>query len=60
MNIAATMSVSAGSLANSGVRLSSRLYTATALEAKLSIRGLGVIRLDLSLPREKQEIFAAK
>ncbi|CAG9568621.1 unnamed protein product [Danaus chrysippus] len=60
VNIAATMSVSAGSLANSGVRLSSRLYTATALEAKLSIRGLGVIRLDLSLPREKQEIFAAK
>ncbi|XP_045454917.1 apolipophorins [Melitaea cinxia] len=60
VNIAATMSVSAGSLASSGIRLSSRLYTATALEAKLSIRGLGSVRLDLSLPRDKQEIFAAK
>ncbi|XP_047539341.1 uncharacterized protein LOC125072709 [Vanessa atalanta] len=60
VNIAATMSVSAGSLASSGIRLSSRLYTATALEAKLSIRGLGLVRLDLSLPRDKQEIFAAK
>ncbi|VVC87834.1 unnamed protein product [Leptidea sinapis] len=60
VNIAATMSVSAGSLAVSGIRLSSRLYTATALEAKLSIRGLGMIKLDLSLPRDKQEIFAAK
>ena len=54
------MSVSAGSLASSGIRLSSRLYTATALEAKLSIRGIGLLRLDLSLPRDKQEIFAAK
>ncbi|CAH0714994.1 unnamed protein product, partial [Brenthis ino] len=60
VNIAATMSVSAGSLASSGIRLSSRLYTATALEAKLSVRGLGLLRLDLSLPRDKQEIFAAK
>ncbi|XP_022117827.2 uncharacterized protein LOC110995124 [Pieris rapae] len=60
VNIAATMSVPAGSLALSGIRLSSRLYTATAVEAKLSVRGLGLLRLDLSLPRDKQEIFAAK
>ncbi|CAK1547731.1 unnamed protein product [Leptosia nina] len=60
VNIAATMSVPAGSLALSGIRLSSRLYTATAVEAKLSIRSLGLLRLDLSLPRDKQEIFAAK
>ncbi|CAH2241543.1 jg25523 [Pararge aegeria aegeria] len=60
VNIAATMSVSAGSLASSGIRLSSRLYTATSLAAKLSLRGLDEIKLDLSLPRDKQEIFAAK
>ncbi|XP_045507000.1 apolipophorins [Colias croceus] len=60
VNIAATMSVAAGSLASSGIRLSSRLYTATAVEVKLSVRGVGLLRLDLSLPRDKQEIFAAK
>ncbi|KPJ14886.1 Apolipophorin, partial [Papilio machaon] len=60
VNIAATMGVVAGALSSSAVRLSARLYTATALEAKLSLRGLNVGRLDLSLPRDKQEIFAAK
>ncbi|XP_013168741.1 PREDICTED: uncharacterized protein LOC106118616 [Papilio xuthus] len=60
VNIAATMGVVAVSLSSSAVRLSARLYTATALEAKLSLRGLNVGRLDLSLPRDKQEIFAAK
>lgn len=60
VSIAATMGVSAGALSSSAVRLSARLYTATAVEAKLSVRGLNVGRLDLSLPRDKQEIFAAK
>nr|XP_034825791.1 apolipophorins [Maniola hyperantus] len=60
VNIAATMSVTAGALASSGIRLSSRLYTATSLAAKLSVRGLDELKLDLSLPRDKQEIFAAK
>ncbi|KAI5644619.1 lipoprotein amino terminal region domain-containing protein [Phthorimaea operculella] len=60
VNIAATMSVNAGGLATSGIRLNTRLYTATGVEAKLSVRGLKAIRLDLSLPIHKQEIFAAK
>ncbi|KAL4716783.1 hypothetical protein ACJJTC_001939 [Scirpophaga incertulas] len=60
VNIAATMGVVAGGLASSGVRLNCRLYTATDVEAKLSIRGLGQVKLDLSLPTDKQEIFAAK
>ncbi|XP_073960757.1 apolipophorins-like [Choristoneura fumiferana] len=60
VNIAATMSVTAGGLSTSGTRLNLRLYTATAVEAKLNIRGLGLVRLDLSLPSEKREIFAAK
>ncbi|XP_072946200.1 uncharacterized protein Apoltp [Epargyreus clarus] len=60
VNIAATMGVTAGGLSSSGIRVSARLYTATAVEAKLSLRGLNLLRLDLSLPRDKQEIFAAK
>ncbi|XP_041972420.1 uncharacterized protein LOC121728328 [Aricia agestis] len=60
VSVAATMSVNADSLAASGIRLSARLYTATAVEAKLAVRGIGLVRLDLSLPRDKQEIFAAK
>ncbi|XP_053620364.1 uncharacterized protein Apoltp [Plodia interpunctella] len=60
VNIAATMGVVAGGLASSGIRLNSRLYTATDVEAKLELRGLGKVRLDLSLPTDKQEIFAAK
>ncbi|XP_063394239.1 uncharacterized protein LOC134679271 [Cydia fagiglandana] len=60
VNIAATMSVNAGDLSSSGIRVNMRLYTATAVEAKLNIRGLGLVRLDLSLPSEKREIFAAK
>ncbi|XP_068624199.1 uncharacterized protein Apoltp [Battus philenor] len=60
VNIAATMGVVASTLCSSGVRLNARLYTATAVEAKLSLRGLNLVRLDLSLPRDKQEIFAAK
>ncbi|XP_060807756.1 uncharacterized protein LOC106135284 [Amyelois transitella] len=60
VNIAATMGVVAGGLASSGIRLNSRLYTATDVEAKLELRGLGRVRLDLSLPTDKQEIFAAK
>ncbi|KAJ8708722.1 hypothetical protein PYW08_010104 [Mythimna loreyi] len=60
VNIAATMSVDAGGLSSSGIRVNWRLYTATAVEAKLSIRGLAMLKLDLSLPIDKQEIFAAK
>lgn len=54
------MGVLAGGLASSGIRLNARLYTATDVEARLSVRGLGNVRLDLSLPTDKQEIFAAK
>ncbi|KAI8423692.1 LOW QUALITY PROTEIN: hypothetical protein MSG28_012727, partial [Choristoneura fumiferana] len=39
----------------SGTRLNLRLYTATAVEAKLNIRGLGLVRLDLSLPKLQQQ-----
>ncbi|CAH0598289.1 unnamed protein product [Chrysodeixis includens] len=60
VNIAATMSVDAGGLSSSGIRVNWRLYTATAVEARLSIRGMALLRLDLSLPIDKQEIFAAK
>ncbi|XP_049881187.1 uncharacterized protein LOC126377497 [Pectinophora gossypiella] len=60
VNIAATMAVTAGGLSSSGIRLNTRLYTATGVEAKLSVRGLNMVRLDLSLPTHKQEIFAAK
>ncbi|RVE52154.1 hypothetical protein evm_003227, partial [Chilo suppressalis] len=60
VNIAATMGVVAGGLASSGIRVNSRLYTATDIETKLSVRGIGMVRLDLSLPTDKQEIFAAK
>ncbi|XP_075986269.1 apolipoprotein lipid transfer particle [Anticarsia gemmatalis] len=60
VNIAATMSVDAGGLSASGIRVNWRLYTATAVEAKLKVRGLAAVRLDLSLPTDKQEIFAAK
>nr|XP_049706191.1 uncharacterized protein LOC110382727 isoform X1 [Helicoverpa armigera]XP_049706192.1 uncharacterized protein LOC110382727 isoform X2 [Helicoverpa armigera]XP_049706193.1 uncharacterized protein LOC110382727 isoform X3 [Helicoverpa armigera]XP_049706194.1 uncharacterized protein LOC110382727 isoform X4 [Helicoverpa armigera]XP_049706195.1 uncharacterized protein LOC110382727 isoform X5 [Helicoverpa armigera] len=60
VNIAATMSVDAGGLSSSGIRVNWRLYTATAVEAKLKIRQLAQLKLDLSLPIDKQEIFAAK
>ncbi|XP_028030625.1 uncharacterized protein LOC114243361 [Bombyx mandarina] len=60
VNVAATMSVVAGGLSSSGIRVNWRLYTATAVEARLSVRGLGLLRLHLSLPIDKQEIFAAK
>ncbi|CAB3225976.1 unnamed protein product [Arctia plantaginis] len=60
VNVAATMSVDAGGLSASGIRVNWRLYTATAVEAKLAVRGLALVRLQLSLPIDKQEIFAAK
>ncbi|XP_028158784.1 uncharacterized protein LOC114351683 isoform X6 [Ostrinia furnacalis] len=60
VNIAATMGVVAGGLASSGVRVNARLYTATDVEARLTLRGLSLVRLHLSLPTDKQEIFAAK
>ncbi|XP_026316021.1 uncharacterized protein LOC113227343 [Hyposmocoma kahamanoa] len=60
INIVATMAVTAGGLSSSGIRLNTRLYTATGVEAKLSVRGFNLVRLDLSLPTQKQEIFAAK
>ncbi|KAG6459272.1 hypothetical protein O3G_MSEX011302, partial [Manduca sexta] len=60
VSIAATMSVSAGGLSVSGARLWWRLYTATAVEARLAVRGLARLRLHLALPSDKQEIFAAK
>ncbi|GBP16854.1 Apolipophorins [Eumeta japonica] len=60
LNVAATMGVVAGTLSSTGIRLNMRLYTATAVEAKLKIRGLKLIHLDLSLPYPKQEIFGAK
>lgn len=60
VNVAATMGVVAGKLSSTGIRLNMRLYTATAVEADFSLRGMKLLRLDLSLPRSKQEIFAAK
>ncbi|KAH9633240.1 hypothetical protein HF086_017932, partial [Spodoptera exigua] len=60
VNIAATMSVDAGGLSSSGIRVNWRLYTATAVEARLTVRGIALLKLDLSLPIDKQEIFAAK
>lgn len=60
VNIAATMSVVADGLSSSGIRVNWRLYTATGVEAKLAVRGAGLVRLDLELPDDKQEIFAAK
>lgn len=54
------MSVDGGGLSSSGIRVNWRLYTATAVEARLTVRGLNLVRLDLSLPIDKQEIFAAK
>ncbi|CAH1641791.1 unnamed protein product [Spodoptera littoralis] len=60
VNIAATMSVDAGGLSSSGIRVNWRLYTATAVEARLTVRGISLLKLDLSLPIDKQEIFAAK
>lgn len=60
INIAATMSVEAGGLSSSGLRVNWRLYTATAVEARLKVRGLALVHLDLALPTNKQEIFAAK
>ncbi|KAM3962221.1 LOW QUALITY PROTEIN: apolipoprotein lipid transfer particle [Aphomia sociella] len=60
VNIAATMGVRAGTLASGGARVNARLYTATSVEARLALRGRQRVRLDLSLPADKQEIFAAK
>ncbi|CAG9122172.1 unnamed protein product [Plutella xylostella] len=60
LNIAATMGVIAGRLSSTGVRLNTRLYTATAVEIALTLRGFQMMKLDLSLPHSRQEIFAYK
>ncbi|XP_052751003.1 uncharacterized protein LOC113509342 [Galleria mellonella] len=60
VNIAATMGVRADALSSCGARVNARLYTATSVEARLALRSRSRLRLDLSLPADKQEIFAAK
>ncbi|XP_077295548.1 apolipoprotein lipid transfer particle [Arctopsyche grandis] len=60
LNVAATMSVSAGGLGDTGIRVNFRLHTSTALSAKLKLRSGTLASLNVSLPHSKQEIFEAK
>lgn len=60
VNVGATMSINAGGLAATGLRVNLRVHTATALSAELKLRGGKSAGLKLSLPHSKQEIFEAK
>ncbi|XP_055847743.1 uncharacterized protein LOC129913211 [Episyrphus balteatus] len=44
----------------SGIRVKSNLYSSSALEAKMKIRGANLVSFTFSLPQDKNEIFSAR
>lgn len=46
--------------ANSGIRVKTNLYSSSAIEAKLKIRGTQLVYLIFSLPQDKNQIFSAR
>lgn len=45
---------------SSGIRVKSNLYSSSAIETKLKVRGPRAISLQVNLPQDRNEIFSAK
>lgn len=59
LDIVGTMSVDAY-YASSGIKLKTNVYTSSALEGNVKIRGNKLVSIKFSIPRETTEIFGAK
>lgn len=46
--------------ASTGIKLKVNMFTDTAIQSDIKIRGTNLIRANFSLPKEKNEIFVAR